>query len=33
LPPLKEVREWFDPHEDWDDQEDWDFADDGEVSF
>lgn len=33
LPRLKEVREWFDPHEDWDDQEDWDFADDGEASF
>jgi len=34
LPRLKDLREWFDPHEDWDNQEDWDFAeyDDG-VTF
>jgi hypothetical protein len=33
LPPLKDLRLWFDPREDWDSQEDWEFPDDGSVSF
>lgn len=28
LPRLKDLREWFDPHEDWDDRDEWDFPQD-----
>jgi hypothetical protein len=31
LPRLKDLREWFDPHEDWDNQADWDFPEDDSI--
>jgi hypothetical protein len=32
LPSLRELRAWFDPHENWDEQEDWVLPDDSPDS-